>query len=313
MATNIEKLPTEMMVKISEYLTGPELASLNWASQGFNTFCNEIKFYNKFNKIDVLDIPEHFQKNGCHDLNMIIVTPPKCCVSDESCSGAIYQYVGENYCDYCMTEYYGEVWKTWEDLPPEANRVNNYLTVKGVIVNQSRDEYGPTHYDEDDISSSDSDEDEPVGCSDYWLKDQHKQQKLEGERDVSYDIVFQGPSTPWLDEFIHTEHAYIDTYSLEEEKEKKYKEECVLSGKRVGRLHIPVMSPETSLYYSDTIPESEIRAIALYGSWRENSILTNEGRIEGETPERTRWRFKKVVKLFLANHEFDGNDLEVLI
>ena len=200
-------------------------------------------------------------------------------------------------------------------MPPEANRVNNYLTVKGVIVNQSRE---PIHYDEDDISSSDSDEDEPVGCSDYWLKDQkkeHKRQKMRdnGERDVSYDVIFQGPSTPWLDEFIHTEHAYIDTYSLEEEKEKKYKEECVLSGKRVGRLHIPVMSPDTMVYYMDTIPEGVQNAIIRYGRYRETCLLTYNGIIEGETPEQKRWRFKKVVKLFLQNHEFDGHGLEVLI
>ena len=305
MSITISDLSYYMMMKISEYLTGPELACLNWVNQLFNDFCHEIEFFKKFQEIDVLDIPEYFQKNDCY-LNMIISTPPKCCRSDELCDGPIYKDDGENYCEGCFTEYYGEGWKSWEDLPREANRVNHFLTVKGVIVNQSRRKRCRTYYD--DISSSDSDEDEPVGCSDYWLKDQHKHQRLEGERDISYEIVFQGPSTPWLDE-----HAYIDSSSLEEDDKKRYMQECVLSGKRVGRLHIPVMSPDTSLYYSDTIPEGEARAIALYGSYRESCLLRYNGIIEGELPEEKRLRFKKVVKLFLQNHEFDGHDLKVLI
>ena len=57
MSITLSELPNELLEYISEFLTGPELACLNWVSQGFNDFCNEIKFYNKFNSISNTKYP----------------------------------------------------------------------------------------------------------------------------------------------------------------------------------------------------------------------------------------------------------------
>ena len=130
-------------------------------------------------------------------------------------------------------------------MPRIAKTTNHFLTVRG-IVNQKRHVYGPTHFREDGVEVDI--DDEPVVSSFYWLKDQDDEIWRRtfwdsGEEDISYEIVFQGPSTPWLDEFIHTEHLCVDTYSLDE-KQKRYKDECVMSGKKVARLHLPFVYDE---------------------------------------------------------------------
>lgn len=287
MPTTLSDLSYDMKRKISEYLSGPELACLNYVSQGFNDFCYEIKFYEKFKEIDVLQIIDYFKMNGFHPLNLIFNTRPICSTRypnpeelsesdnkslniDDFCYGSIFKHEGKNYCEGCMTERYGEGWKSWEYLPRIAKRTNHFLTVRGIIVYQKKRVYGPTHYREDGVEV-DLD-DEPVVSKRYWLKDQDDLSiwNLE-EDDIRYDVVFNGPTTPWLDDFVQTEHARIDTNTLEEKQKKRYIEECLISGKQVGRLYLPFVYDEGG--YED-----------LY-----------------------------CAKLFVNSFEFKINDLEVLI
>ena len=186
---------------------------MNWVSQGFNDFCNEIKFFNKFNSIRVIQISDYFERNGFHPLNLILNTRAICSSrysdseklsesddkslnTDNFCYGSIFKHEGKNLCEGCMTERFSENWKSWEYLPRIAKTTNHFLTVRGIIVNQKRHVYGPTHFREDGVE----DIDEPVVSSFYWLKDQEDEIKRRmfwdsGEEDISYEIVFQGPST----------------------------------------------------------------------------------------------------------------------
>lgn len=299
--------PTPYYTIIASFLTGPELASLNWVNRELNGFCNQIKFYEKLLTIDVLQIPRHFKENGCNPLNLIFTTRPVCYSrypdpekfgesddkslnTNEFCYGSIFTHEGKNYCEGCLTEQYGEGWKRWkrERLPRIALSVNHYLTIRGIIVNQERDTYGL----EDDVDG------EPIANSDYWLKDQENEYKRQsfwdcGERDVSYDVIFKGPTTPWLDNFVDTEHNEAYEYDEWVREREKYKEECSLSGCQVGRLRLPILSDDYD-YNIDSRSSDFIYARRIF-----------------DFQKRERSKYLDYSILYINNYEYDVHDLKV--
>ena len=301
---------------IASFLTGPELASLNWVNQELNDFCNKIEFYKKLRTIDVLQIPRHFKENGCNPLNLIFTTRPVCCTrypdpekfgesddkslnTNQFCYGSIFTHEGKKYCEGCLTEQYGEGWKRWKRkrLPRIAISVNHYLTIRGIIVNQERDTYGPTHFEDDVEVDLDG---EPIASGDYWLKDQENEYKRQsfwdcGERDVSYDVIFKGPTTPWLDNFVDTEHNEAYEYDEWVREREKYKEECSLSGCQVGRLRLPILSDDYD-YNIDSGRSDFIYARPIF-----------------DFQKRERSEYLKRTYLFINNYEYDVHDLKVLI
>lgn len=313
--------PTPYYRIIASFLTGPELASLNWVNQEFNDFCNdEIEFYKKLKNIDVLDIPKYFKNNGCHPLNLIFVTRPICCSrypdpekfgesddkpldTDKYCYGSIFTHKGKNYCEGCLTEQYGEGWKRWKgtQLPRIAMHTNHYLTIHGILVNRRRHVEGPTHYEDGVEVDFDG---EPITRGyEYWLKDQTEEQKRQScyrrlwfprssthtrrTWDDNCDVIFKGPSTP----------KECDNDDLRYYLKQKYKDECVMSGLKVGRLRLPVVSDDSDIVgYSDDSDESEY----------------DETRRDFWTIRENRYKYMEA-SLFLNNYEYDVHDLEVLV
>lgn len=294
--------PTPYYRIIASFLTGPELASLNWVSQEFNDFCNDkIEFHKKLKNIDVLDIPKHFKNNGCNPLNLIFVTRPICCSrypdpekfgesddkalnTDEYCYGSIFTHKGKNYCERCLTEQYGEGWKRWKKLPRIAMRTNHYLTIHGILVNRRRHVEGPTHYE--DGVEVDFDGEPVTHGNEYWLKDQpdeHKRKRYPRSThwDVNCDVIFKGSSTP----------TECDNDDL-----KIYKEECVMSGLKVGRLRLPIVS-------DDEVYD---------GGWSHDDSDIDEERRDFWTIREKRYKYMEAA-LFLNNYEYDVHDLEVLV
>ena len=108
---------------------------------------------------------------------------------------------------------------------------------------------GPTHYEDGVEVDFDG---EPITRGyEYWLKDQTEEQKRQScyrrlwfprssthtrrTWDDNCDVIFKGPSTP-----------------TKECDKQKYKDECVMSGLKVGRLRLPVVSDDSDIVgYSD--------------------------------------------------------------
>ena len=205
--------------------------------------------------------------------------------TDKYCYGSIFTHKGKNYCEGCLTEQHGESWKFWKrkKLPRVAIRTNHYLTIHGILVNQRRHVEGPTHYEDGVEVDFDG---EPITRGDeYWLKDQqeeYKRQKFPRRThwDVNYDVIFKGPSTPKCSDY----------------DEKKYKEECVMSGLKVGRLRLPIVS-------DDDYGESD---------YDDSDYDSDEERRDFWTIREKRYKYMDAT-LYINNYEYDVHDLEVLI
>ena len=140
---------------------------------------------------------------------------------------------------------------------------------------------GPTHYE--DGVEVDFDGEPITRGNEYWLKDEpaeeHKRQRYPRSTywNVNCDVIFKGPSTPKCD------------------YDEKYKEECVMSGLKVGRLRLPIVSDDD---YGDSNYDSD------------DDI--DEERRDFWTTREKRSKYMEAT-LYINNYEYDVHDLEVLI